>query len=287
MLQEKVLLLGYGDIARRLARLLVGYQITGVRRTSPYIPTLDTEVAIRFADCRKLEQMQAIMSEGFDIIVMTFTPTVRNDVGYREAYVDTMCTVLDVLKQQPYRPRLVVFVSSSSVYAQMDASWVDEDSVTAPTHYSGLRLLEAEQRLQNSGLDYCCVRFSGIYGPGRERLIQQVIVGDHSPAEPIIYSNRIHVDDCVGVLAHLIQQHKTQAIDSLYLATDCLPVPIHEVKQWLARQLTLPDNANPTSRSSRGSKRCSNKRLLGTDYQFLYPSYREGYTELLKRRKNL
>jgi len=32
----------------------------------------------------------------------------------------------------------------------------------------------------------------------------------------------------------------------------------------------------------RSSKRCSNKKLLDSGYEFLYPTYKEGYQFLLK-----
>ena len=47
----------------------------------------------------------------------------------------------------------------------------DETSATEPSRYNGRVLLEGEQVAQRSGLDYTNVRFGGIYGPGRMRLL--------------------------------------------------------------------------------------------------------------------
>ncbi|MRT94982.1 NAD-dependent epimerase/dehydratase family protein, partial [Ancylomarina sp. 16SWW S1-10-2] len=153
-------------------------QVTGVKRT-PIEPSLaDIDCNMAWADCCDQEQMNNLMSQhAFDVVVMTFTPAEMSDQGYQTGYVDTVTTVINALKQQSHQPRLLLFVSSSSVYGQKDASWVNEESPTEPSHYSGKRLLEAEALLSNSGYPYCCVRFSGIYGPGRRRLIEQVIAG--------------------------------------------------------------------------------------------------------------
>jgi hypothetical protein len=56
---------------------------------------------------------------------------------------------------------------------------------------------------------------------------------------------------------------------------------LSEVTEFIATSLniTLPRMAgeNPIT-----GKRCSNKRLLESDYRFIYPTYREGYQALLE-----
>ena len=282
MVQEKIALLGFGDIARRLVPHLSHANVTGVRRSVVENATINSVSE----DCRDLAQVENIIREGFDVIVMTFVPTQRSDQGYKEGYVDTVSTVLEALDKQDHQPRLLVFVSSTSVYGQKDASWVDESLVAEPANYSGHRLLEAESLLANSGYPYCSVRFSGIYGPGRGRLIDQVLAKQGSPAEPVVYTNRIHSEDCAGVLAHLIEYSTTNAPAPYYIATDCEPVPIYDVKMWIAKALGFEtghlqvDHSSP-SRVFRSSKRCSNQKLLETGYQFRYPTFREGYGALL------
>ena len=101
---------------------------------------------------------------------------------------------------------------------------------------------------------------------------------------PVMYSNRIHRDDCAGVLAHLIDLTLAKRpIEPLYLASDCEPAPLHEVMTWLAKQLKVASTAtiqSPLRR--RASKRCDNSRLVESGYVFQYPSYREGYAHVLR-----
>ncbi len=282
--KKKLLLLGFGDIAKRLANKLVDdYEVAGVRRSiesHPYIKMLQ-------GDCSDEASMQKITESHYDFIVITMTPSEMNDEGYQQAYVKTTQTLLASLKSNNINPELIIFVSSSSVYGQSDNEWIDESSETLPNNYSGKRLLEAENLLTQSSFNSCVVRFSGIYGPGRQRLIEQVKAGNGAEKQPVLYSNRIHSDDCAGVLQHIINQHRqAKKIEPLYLATDCEPSPLYDVKTWLAQQLNITNDNNepgskPLARNPRSSKRCSNKKLLDSGYKFLYPTFREGYKMVL------
>ncbi|MGH1439918.1 MAG: NAD-dependent epimerase/dehydratase family protein [Cellvibrionaceae bacterium] len=291
MMSEKILLLGFGDIAQRLSKAFaldssLNYAITGIRRsqvTSDYADMIQADLCDQSA-------MNKVLANQFDVIVMTMTPSEMSDEGYRQAYVETSATLLASLSKQSHQPRLIIFVSSTGVYGQKNAEWVDEESVTEPSSYSGKRLLEAEQLFTEyfltSRVPCCIVRFSGIYGPGRQRLIEQVEDGHGAAKEPILYSNRIHADDCAGVLKHLIETQKTSAIESHYLASDCEPSPLYDVKQWLAEQLLLPKDhlqPKPLGRTLRSSKRCSNRRLLASGYEFTYPTFKEGYRSVLEQ----
>jgi hypothetical protein len=58
-------------------------------------------------------------------------------------------------------------------------------------------------------------------------------------------------------------------------------VPLYDVSEWLAKKLGVSLTERPAS--SRSVRRCSNKKLLDSGYQFQYPSFREGYTQLLQQ----
>lgn len=282
-----VTILGCGDIGQRLAAQLPAHiPVVGLRRT----PTDHPRIDYRAADLTRRDSLQARLPLINDVIVITMTPSDYSDAGYQRAYVHTVANLLGVLDERAARgegqaPRLILFVSSSSVYGQRSGEWVDEASATEPDGYSGTRLLEAEALLDASYYQTSRVRFSGIYGPGRHRLIQQVHDGkgspDLAPGAAPLYSNRIHVDDCAGVLAHLIG---LPAVQPVYLASDCEPSPLGEVKQWLAAQLGY-DAAHlqpGADAASRASKRCRNQRLLDSGYRFRYPTYQQGYRQVLE-----
>ncbi len=279
-LSEKLLILGCGDLGRRLAERAaeVGYQTTGVRRSLPdESPAYLTYVG---ADTSSLSQLEKALAPNFDVVVITMTPDERSDEGYRKAYVQTCENLNMALQNQLQSPRLVIFVSSTGVYGQNDGSWVDETSETKPERFSGRRLLEAERRIANCGFAHCIVRFSGIYGPGRNQLLNQVKEGRASLKSR--YSNRIHSEDCVGVLLHLMErQRREQPIDNLYVASDDEPAPMAEVVNWLSMELEV-DQARFEPDESNLGKRCSNKRLKSSGYEFRYPDYKAGYSSILE-----
>lgn len=278
--RDKCLLVGFGDIGRRLARCLspAHYQFTAISRSDKACPGY---IELSQCDATNEAQVVSLLKECFDVVVITLTPDEFNDEAYRRTYVRGMEVLVAALREASRPPKRVLFVSSTSVYGQRDGGWVDEASPTEPTGYAGQRLLEAESLLLDSGLPGCVVRFSGIYGPGRERLIGQVQAGEGCAREPVVYTNRIHAEDCAGVLAHLIRYEGPLA--PVYLATDCEPVPLWEVKRWLAAEMGLPEEhlREASVNARRGSKRCSNRLLLETGYRFLYPTFREGYRAVL------
>lgn len=275
---EKLLIIGCVDIGQRLARQLApaGYAVTGLRRRA----TIDLPyVRFRQGDATQADQLNPLLAEGFDVIVVSLTPAEQNDQAYKKAYVDTCQQLIKGLDQQPHQPRLILFISSTAVYAQNTGEWIDELFPALPESFSGKRLLEAEQIILGSGYSSSVVRFSGIYGPGRHRLIEQVL-NQRASASPH-YTNRIHANDCAAVLAHLVERAKLHSLDSLYLATDSHPAPMAEVVSWIAERLALQDYLAADAINERGNKRIANKRLLETGFNLRYPDFKAGYAELL------
>ena len=145
-------------------------------------------------------------------------------------------------------------------------------------------MLEAEQLLLSSPFAATVVRFGGIYGPGRTYLIRGVREARlKQKSNPHAFTNRIHRDDCAGVLAHLMNGDE---LAEVYVAVDDDPAPYNEVLCWIADQLGMPEpgvgSEGPDAMRSPTNKRCSNQRLTQTGYAFRYPGYRDGYGELIR-----
>lgn len=274
--QQNILIAGCGDIGITLARKLIqqGHRVHGLRRNINQLPTAIHGISADLNDPSQLRSLPAI-----DILVYCVSAQSRDEGGYRRAYVEGMRNLMFALQNQSLKR--VFFVSSSAVYAQDDDGWVDETSPTEPTRFNGRILLQAEQQVLKHHVPGTVIRFSGIYGPGRSHLLGQVFHGKGYANEPLQYSNRIHRDDCAGVLAHLInKQGRGEPLEDIYLASDGHPCTLHEVSHWLAAQMgrRLTDLAPPREG---GSKRCSNQRLLDSGYRFLYPGFRDGYMDLI------
>ena len=279
--ESKVLLLGCGDIGSRLAPRLQTNNcvVTGARRRR-----VDDSPAIRYeqVDARNKEQLASLLQTGWDIIVITLTPTSYDDEGYRQGYVEPIQNLIASLKSEQ-QPSLIMFVSSTGVFGQNDGSLVDEHSETVPQRFNGKRVLQAEELLRDSNLNSVCVRFSGIYGPGRECLISLAREKKWTETDKTQCTNRIHVDDCAGILAHLIEHYKNgKVLAPIYLGSDSEPVSSWEIKQWLAQELGVIDNIDVNAYTgAMSNKRCSNQQLLKSGYEFIYPSYRDGYRAVL------
>lgn len=277
MREQRVLIAGCGDVGTQLGVRLSAQraQVFGLRRTINQLPAGIHGIAADMTDPTTLSELPAC-----DWVFYTAAAKSRDPEVYRRTYVDGLRHVLEAL---PRPPRHLFLTSSSGVYSQSEHEWVDEQSVTEPESESGRILLASEQLALNSGIPATVVRFSGIYGPGRNHLQRLVESGIAAPSEPVHYSNRIHSADCAGVLEHLLQLAlQEQTLKPLYLASDDSPTPIHEVMEWLAAELGIEIRERQPVRRG-GSKRCSNRRLRASGYRFRYPDFRSGYTELLRK----
>lgn len=274
------LILGCGDLGCALGERLLaaGHRVIGARRHPDTLPDGIEPLA--------LDVTQPGILPDADILVYAVAAERFDESGYQKAYPGGLKAVLDQLSQQRHQPKHLFFISSTSVYDQNQGELVDEESPTTPKGFSGRLMLEAERCLQESATPGTVVRLSGIYGIGRERLIQQVSEGLIAPEVPVLYSNRIHRDDAANVLAWLIERVLADdTIDDCYLATDSEPAALHDVMAWLANALNVaPSDYLQSPLRRRSSKRCSSQRLTAQGYQFLYPTYRDGYRHILKAR---
>ena len=184
---------------------------------------------------------------------------------------------------KPSSPQRIFFVSSSSVYHQMDGEWVDETTEVEPTSFAGKEMLAAEQALLRDKLPGTVVRLTGVYGPGRNRMIEQARQGGHCDPEPPVWTNRIHRDDCIGVLHMLIERQLNGGeLDDIYLATDDEPATLFDVLEWMKDRIgDVEDDHDLPEATRRANRRCANKRLKALGYRFRYPNYRKGYDKQL------
>ncbi|WP_198147352.1 SDR family oxidoreductase [Gilvimarinus polysaccharolyticus] len=274
MHSEKLLIIGCGDLGRRLASQLTdsGIAITGVRRRPP--ATTDN-LQYKAVDATDERAMSSLVAEDFDYIVLTLTPAERSEAGYHAGYVQPCESLVRALASAQVQPRKVLFVSSTAVYGEDHGEWIDEATIPRPTRYNGQQVLAAEQVLREANLPLSVLRLSGIYGPGRNRLIDSVRRGAAAPKPS--WTNRIHADDAAGFMAYLLR--KVAKPQSLYLVSDSEPAPYAEVVGYVTECLGV---ALPQTLAVDGmNKRIDNRRLCTSGYQLRYRDYREGFAELL------
>jgi len=284
---DRILIAGCGYVGSRLAGALAadGHRVTALRRSEAPVPEGVQRLRADLLDPEALDGLPAALGGGPDAVVYTAGPDRPEREAYRRAYVEGLDGLIRALERAGCAPRRLLFTTSTAVYGQSDGEWVDETSPTRPTRWTGEVLLEAEARALAAPWPATVVRLGGIYGPGRTGLLERVRSGRAvcRPGPPH-YTNRIHRDDAAGALRHLLSLDRAAGV---VLGVDGHPGEECEVLRFLARELGAPpprraadDEDLPPRRA--GSKRCSNARLRSSGYRFEYPSYREGYADVIR-----
>ena len=267
-----VLIAGCGDVGNELARRLLadGHEVYGLRRRAHLLPVGIRPVS---GDVRDPDSLRAVPG-GLDVLCYTAAADGRSAAAYRAAYVDGVRNVLRAVAHTSVLRR-VLYTSSTRVYPQSGGEWVDEDSPTAGDDPYARLLLQGESAARDTAAPAVVVRLAGIYGPGRTRLIDRVRAGE--PCSEA-YTNRIHRDDCAGVLHHLMRLERPLP---LYLGADHEPATQCEVMNWIAGRLGHPAPARAGDAAATEGKRCRNGRLVASGYRFKYPGFRDGYEEMI------
>jgi nucleoside-diphosphate-sugar epimerase len=274
----RVVIAGCGDLGTEVGLRLAaaGHDIVGVRRSPERLPAPIVGVRGDLATGRIAD-----LPVDTEVVVYAAAAGERSEAAYLGTYVAGPGYVLDALARAGAHPQRFVFVSSTAVYGTADGSWVDEDTPAEPRTWSGRLLLDAEVAVLDRHPSPTVVRLSGIYGPGRTRLIDQVREGRAVVPVPPVHANRIHRDDAAAAIVHLLLTVAEPA--ACYLGSDRAPVERGEVLRWLAGELGVdPPATGPDARSRGGDKRCRSDRLVASGFRFAFPTYREGYTAVLR-----
>lgn len=276
----RVLIAGCGYIGARAAALLQqrGCDVFGARRSAAALPAGVTPVPIDL-----LEGDLSALPPALDAVVWAVSPE-PTEAGYRAAYVDGPARLLRHLAERGDPLARTVLVGSTSVWHHDDGREVDEENPPCPGDYRGAAVLDGEQVLRQHGGSSVALRFSGIYGPGRTRLIDRVAAGAAPPTRAV-HSNRIWADDGANAIVHVLS---LEAPAPVYVVTDDAPADLREVYAWLAEQLQVSLGAssddNPGYPGRGGSKRCSNLLLRQSGLELEVPDFRAGYRRLLSIR---
>ncbi|TYL49255.1 NAD-dependent epimerase/dehydratase family protein [Marinomonas sp. IMCC 4694] len=271
-----VLIAGCGDLGSGLATELMaqGHTVTGIRRTQTHFPKGVRGIT------GDLVTMQDAQLPDVGLIFLIMTPQGRTEASYRAAYLDTAQTLIRRYASSTKKPA-VFFVSSTSVYGQSEGEWVDETTAAQPVSATATVLQEAEWALAEA-FSSVAVRCSGIYGPGRFRMLEKVL--SETPWEANSWTNRVHRDDVVSALVLLANlAFSDQRLPQQVIVTDQTPVSMWELKLWLATCLGAAvitgsgEGFVPTS-----GKRIQGDYLLSQGWQLRYPSYVAGYRDVIK-----
>ena len=275
----KVLLVSCGDVATEAGLRFeqAGHRITAWRRNSSKLPAGFDGHSVDLLDASQWPSIDP----GTEIAVLTPVPATRDAEGYTRSYLQVAQELVSRLETQCPALRRLIYVSSTAVMGGGNGELVDESAPLSPATPTAKVLAQTEEALAGSGLPVTILRASGIYGPGRTRLIDQVRAGTAQLPTQSHWTNRIHRDDLAAAIVHVAGLGEHAA--GLYLASDSAPAQLGEVYQFLAKELGLPEPEKAGQAPARraADRRLDNARLLASGLELQYPGYAEGYRAIL------
>ena len=268
---SKVVIAGCGFTGLATARLFAGagWEVVGVTHAAESAAALGGE-AFRVIACDITDHAAlAACGElrGAEAVIHCASSGRGGVEQYRAVYLDGARALGEVLA-----PGLLVFTSSTSVYAQTDGAWVTEESAAEPDRETGRVLRETEEWvIARNGL---VTRLAGIYGPGRSVLLRKFFAGEAViEGDGAKWINQVHRDDIASALVHLV----TAQARGIFNVNDDEPLTQRAVYEWLARRFAklLPPSGPIDMNRKRGwtNKRVSNAKLRGLGWQARYPSF--------------
>jgi len=268
-----VLIAGCGYVGTASASLFAdaGWEVTGWTRSKASAEQISAgAISAAAIDISDLESARRNSFDA-DVVVHCAGVTERDDHSYRQVYRKG---VANLAASFP-RARLI-FTSSTSVYAQQDGSWVNEESLAEPLTERGKILRQAENLVLDHG--GVVLRVAGIYGPGRSFLLRSVI--NRAPLASVNdrLVNQVHRDDVAAAIFFLAQQG-TVSPPRIFNVVDDLPVVRSEILTWLSTELGIPLSppGGIEGKRSDSNKRVSNAKLRALGWAPIYSNYIDAF----------
>lgn len=271
----RVLIGGCGYLGEAIGNLCVarGWHVEGWTRSATRAQKFAATKAfpVRPIDIADAAQVAGSAGE-FDAVIHCASTRGGDAELYRQVYFDGLRNLLN-----RFGGATVLFVSSTSVYAQAAGEFVTEESAAEPTHATGEILREAEQlALAHNGI---VARLAGIYGPGRSFLLQSFLEGKAIiDPETDRFINQIHRDDAASAIVLLLDRQSSRG--EIFNVVDDEAILRSACYRWLAEKLDRPLRAAAGSAMNRkrgsSNKRVSNAKLRAREWVPQYPTFADG-----------
>lgn len=281
----RIFLFGAGYSARAFSRLMTGEaeRIDGTTRNEQNFPTLEKAgiAPIIFDGETASPELIDRLAKSTHVVI---------SISPRENGDPSLAIVEEALRRPDNTIRWIGYLSTVGVYGNHDGNWIDETTPCEPSSRRSLERVEAENAWnalsERHGTPVALLRLSGIYGPGRNALINL----ERGTARRIIKEgqvfNRIHVEDIAGTLRFLAGTNTGGAFN----ITDNEPAPPQDVVVYAAELMGVApppevpfEDADmaPMARSFYGeNKRVSNQRIKDLGYDFIHPDYKAAFSAM-------
>lgn len=195
---QRLLIVGCGDVARRVIPLLAGrYRLYALVRSDRQNPWLR---AHRVTPIRGDLDHRASLARitGLADVVLHLAPPPK--LGN----IDTCTRHLLSALSQGSLPRRIVYVSTSGVYGDCLGERISETHALNPQSPRAERRVDAERRIRSwsarNGVKSCILRVPGIYAQDRMPLDRLRVSMPVIIAEEDSYTNHIHGDDLARIM---------------------------------------------------------------------------------------
>ena len=281
----RIFIFGAGYSGRAFARRMAGKAewIAGTTRSPEKIEALarDGMRPVLFDGAELSAEARALLAETTHLVVSAGP---RN--GEDPVLAAARATILSAMPALEW----IGYLSTVGVYGDHDGAWVSEESECRPSAQRSTERLKAEAGWfdlgRARGVPVAVLRLSGIYGPGRNALVNLA----SGTAKRVIREgqvfNRIHVADIAAALEHLGER----GLGGVYNVTDDRPCPPQDVIAFAAGlmgvapppEVRFEDAAlSPMALSFWGeNKRVSNAKIRGTGFDFGYPDHEMALTRM-------
>jgi len=286
-LGKRLVIFGCGYVGAEVARqaLARGMKVAALTRNEATAATLRGEgVEAVVADLAG-HDWHGRIGGGADFVLNCVSSGGGGLESYARSYFHGMESVLAWMTAAGGAGTLV-YTSSTSVYPQGGGAMVDETAATDRTDGRARILMETEELL-TAARRWFVLRLAGIYGPGRSYLLEQVRTGEVS-GRGEHRLNLAHREDIASAVWAAFGAPPTVANEVFNVADDGA-APKSEVAAWLAARLGVPPprfSGEPVA----GGRRVTPDRIIVNakiksvlGWRPRYPTFREGYENLLSR----
>jgi nucleoside-diphosphate-sugar epimerase len=283
----KVFCFGFGQVAKHFVKKIISQNLTlELSVTSRQETHQEVFEGINFTSYEfendKFDENINLKIKEADYILVSVPPISGEDIVIKNFKIP--------LKN--IKAKWITYLSATSVYGDHNGEWVNEKSETKPSTLNGKNRLKAENDWRvfskENNLPLQIFRLSGIYSK-QNNILKRLKTGQAKiiKKEKHFFS-RIHVEDIANILFISLKKFKTNEIFNI---SDDQPASQEEVAVYGALLLKM-NKPNPLKIEDleegmlkdfyKESKKVDNKKIKNFfNYQFIYPSYKEGLDNIV------
>ena len=283
----KVFCFGFGQVAKHFVKKIISQNLTlELSVTSRQETHQEVFEGINFTSYEfkndKFDENINFKIKEADYILVSVPPISGEDIVIKSFKIPLKNT----------KAKWITYLSATSVYGDHNGEWVNEKSETKPSTLNGKNRLKAENDWRvfskENNLPLQIFRLSGIYSK-QNNILKRLKTGQAKiiKKEKHFFS-RIHVEDIANILFISLKKFKTNEIFNI---SDDQPASQEEVAVYGALLLKMNKlNSLKIEDLEEGmlkdfykeSKKVDNKKIKNFfNYQFIYPSYKEGLDNIV------